>query len=314
MATMVHTNLKRRTSTSKFLPSNRMRKKTFRFPLDLTRRVFPENFTNRKRSSTASSCFPTNRSSAAAVAARTRDNTMTKEATISKKRTMTRRMKKRPQENRRCYGFAKAFLSERILNTRTGGSVAVTLLRPDSQWSCPQPTDEQFWHIHGQRPRRSAFYLLISLAFKRDLEHIRRCSRSYSILVILQTLAGRRGQCFSVALSSLLFNLIRLRIADALWTSPWHVSIFTLPILIDGRRLESCRDEFHRFQLFRASVFIYIYICIWMEKKEGSNDGIFFFFYSSLLPISRDFRDFSPQTDRATGSYFLSHLGREYDR
>lgn len=159
-----------------------------------------------------------------------------------------------------------------------GGSVAVTLLRPDSQWSCPQPTDEQFWHIHGQRPRRSAFYLLISLAFKRDLEHIRRCSRSYSILVILQTLAGRRGQCFSVALSSLLFNLIRLRIADALWTSPWHVSIFTLPILIDGRRLESCRDEFHRFQLFRASVFIYIYICIWMEKKEGSNDGIFFFF------------------------------------
>lgn len=50
------------------------------------------------------------------------------------------------------------------------------------------------------------------------------------------------------------------------------------PILIDGRRLESCRDEFHRFQLFRASVFIYIYICIWMEKKEGSNDGIFFFF------------------------------------
>lgn len=51
-----------------------------------------------------------------------------------------------------------------------------------------------------------------------------------------------------------------------------------------------------------------------MEKKEGSNDGIFFFFYSSLLPISRDFRDFSPQTDRATGSYFLSHLGREYDR
>lgn len=133
MATMVHTNLKRRTSTSKFLPSNRMRKKTFRFPLDLTRRVFPENFTNRKRSSTASSCFPTNRSSAAAAAARTRDNTMTKEATISKKRTMTRRMKKRPQENRRCYGFAKAFLSERILNTRTGGSVAVILLRPDSQ-------------------------------------------------------------------------------------------------------------------------------------------------------------------------------------
>lgn len=48
------------------------------------------------------------------------------------------------------------------------------------------------------------------------------------------------------------------------------------PILIDGRRLESCRDEFHRFQLFRASVFIYV--CIWMEKKEGSNDGIFFFF------------------------------------
>lgn len=274
MATMVHTNLKRRTSTSKFLPSNRMRKKTFRFPLDLTRRVFPENFTNRKRSSTASSCFPTNRSSAA----RTRDNTMTKEATISKKRTMTRRMKKRPQENRRCYGFAKAFLSERILNTRTGGSVAVTLLRPDSQWSCPQPTDEQFWHIHGQRPRRSAFYLLISLAFKRDLEHIRRCSRSYSILVILQTLAGRRGQCFSVALSSLLFNLIRLRIADALWTSPWHVSIFTLPILIDGRRLESCRDEFHRFQLFRAGIYIYMY----MDGKKGRIQRWNFFFFLFL--------------------------------
>lgn len=279
MATMVHTNLKRRTSTSKFLPSNRMRKKTFRFPLDLTRRVFPENFTNRKRSSTASSCFPTNRSSATAAAARTRDNTMTKEATISKKRTMTRRMKKRPQENRRCYGFAKAFLSERILNTRTGGSVAVTLLRPDSQWSCPQPTDEQFWHIHGQRPRRSAFYLLISLAFKRDLEHIRRCSRSYSILVILQTLAGRRGQCFSVALSSLLFNLIRLRIADALWTSPWHVSIFTLPILIDGRRLESCRDEFHRFQLFRAGIYIYMY----MDGKKGRIQRWNFFFFSIPL-------------------------------
>lgn len=228
---------------------------------------------------------------------------------------MTRRMKKRPQENRRCYGFAKAFLSERILNTRTGGSVAVTLLRPDSQWSCPQPTDEQFWHIHGQRPRRSAFYLLISLAFKRDLEHIRRCSRSYSILVILQTLAGRRGQCFSVALSSLLFNLIRLRIADALWTSPWHVSIFTLPILIDGRRLESCRDKFHRFQLFRASVFIYIYICIWMEKKEGSNDGIFFFFSIPLFfQLVVIFVIFLRKSDRATGSYFLSHLGREYDR
>lgn len=310
MATMVHTNLKRRTSTSKFLPSNRMRKKTFRFPLDLTRRVFPENFTNRKRSSTASSCFPTNRSSATAAAARTRDNTMTKEATISKKRTMTRRMKKRPQENRRCYGFAKAFLSERILNTRTGGSVAVTLLRPDSQWSCPQPTDEQFWHIHGQRPRRSAFYLLISLAFKRDLEHIRRCSRSYSILVILQTLAGRRGQCFSVALSSLLFNLIRLRIADALWTSPWHVSIFTRSLSTDAGWNRVATN----FTVSNCFVLVFIYICIWMEKKEGSNDGIFFFFYSSLLPISRDFRDFSSQTDRATGSYFLSHLGREYDR
>lgn len=68
------------------------------------------------------------------------------------------------------------------------------------------------------------------------------------------------------------------------------------------------------FTVSNCFVLVFIYICIWMEKKEGSNDGIFFFFYSSLLPISRDFRDFSPQTDRATGSYFLSHLGREYDR
>lgn len=267
MATMVHTNLKRRTSTS-----NRMRKKTFRFPLDLTRRVFPENFTNRKRSSTASSCFPTNRSSAA----RTRDNTMTKEATISKKRTMSRRMKKRPQENRRCYGFAKAFLSERILNTRTGGSVAVTLLRPDSQWSCPQPTDEQFWHIHGQRPRRSAFYLLISLAFKRDLEHIRRCSRSYSILVILQTLAGRRGQCFSVALSSLLFNLIRLRIADALWTSPWHVSIFTRSLSTDAGWNRVATN------FTVSNCFVPRYLYMYMDGKKGRIQRWNFFFFLFL--------------------------------
>lgn len=148
MATMVHTNLKRRTSTSKFLPSNRMRKKTFRFPLDLTRRVFPENFTNRKRSSTASSCFPTNRSSAA----RTRDNTMTKEATISKKRTMTRRMKKRPQENRRCYGFAKAFLSERILNTRTGGVSG--RYSPQARFSMKLPAAD--WRTILAHPRPAA--------------------------------------------------------------------------------------------------------------------------------------------------------------
>lgn len=67
--------------------------------------------------------------------------------------------------------------------------------------------------------------------------------------------------------------------------------------------LESCRDEFHRFQLFRASIYIYIYM--WMEK--GSNDGIFFIHAcSSLLPIRRDF---PPRTDRATGFY----TWREYD-
>lgn len=62
----------------------------------------------------------------------------------------------------------------------------------------------------------SAFYLLISL-LQSAFEHIMRCSRSYDSRYSPDT--GGRGQCFSVALSSLLFNLIRLR-ADALLRSP----------------------------------------------------------------------------------------------
>lgn len=42
---------------------------------------------------------------------------------------------------------------------------------------------------------------------------------------------------------------------------------------------------------------IYIYIYMYMDGKKGRIQrwNFFFFFYSSLLPISRDFRDFSPQ-------------------
>lgn len=51
------------------------------------------------------------------------------------------------------------------------------------------------------------------------------------------------------------------------------------PILIDGRRLESCRDEFHRFQLFRAGIYIYMY----MDGKKGRIQRWNFFFFSIPL-------------------------------
>lgn len=79
----------------------------------------------------------------------------------------------------------------------------------------------------------SAFYLLISL-LQSAFEHIMRCSRSYDSRYSPDT--GGRGQCFSVALSSLLFNLIRLR-ADALLRSPWHVSIFSRSLSASSIRL-----------------------------------------------------------------------------
>lgn len=83
------------------------------------------------------------------------------------------------------------------------------------------------------------------------------------------------------------------------------------PILIDGRRLESCRDEFHRFQLFRASVFIYVYG--WKKRKDPTME-FFFFSIPLFFQLVVIFVIFLRKSDRATGSYFLSHLGREYDR
>lgn len=40
--------------------------------------------------------------------------------------------------------------------------------------------------------------------------------------------------------------------------------------------------------------YLYIYVYGWKKRKDPTME-FFFFFYSSLLPISRDFRDFSPQ-------------------
>lgn len=121
------------------------------------------NFTSER----SSSCFPTNRSNRSS-AARTRDNTATKEATISKKRTMTRRMKKRPQENRRCYGFAKAFLSERF-STPTR-SVAVTSSGQILNEAARSRLTNNFGTSTASG-HRSAFYLLISRLQKRLRTH-----------------------------------------------------------------------------------------------------------------------------------------------
>lgn len=123
----------------------------------------PRNFTSKR----SSSCFPTNRSNRSS-AARTRDNTTTKEATISKKRMMTRRMKKRPQENRRCYGFAKAFLSERF-STPTR-SVAVTSSGQILNEAARSRLTNNFGTSTASG-HRSAFYLLISRLQKRLRTH-----------------------------------------------------------------------------------------------------------------------------------------------
>ena len=63
--------------------------------------------------------------------------------------------------------------------------------------------------------------------------------------LFFQTLAGRWGQWFSVALGSLLFNLIRLR-ADALLRSPWHVSLDSYRLAATRRSSDPSRREFHR--------------------------------------------------------------------
>ena len=68
------------------------------------------------------------------------------------------------------HGFEKAFLSNGADSRERSSprrSLAVTP-QPDSQWSCPQATDEQFWHVRSQEREKecvcvcAAFYLLIS--------------------------------------------------------------------------------------------------------------------------------------------------------
>lgn len=164
--------------------------KTFRSPLDLTsRRVrVPRNFTS--KFSTAS-CFPTNRSTGdrSSAATRTRDTTTTtttttKEATISKKRTMTRRMKKRPQENRRCYGFAKAFLSERF-STPTR-SVAVTSSGQILNEAARSRLTNNFGTSTASGHRSAV--LSVNLSPSKATSNTLGVAPVHTILVILQTL------------------------------------------------------------------------------------------------------------------------------
>lgn len=61
---------------------------------------------------------------------------------------------------------------------------------------------------------------------------------------------------------------------------------------------------------------IYIYIYMYMDGKKGRIQRWNFFFFSIPLffQLVVIFVIFLRKSDRATGSYFLSHLGREYDR
>lgn len=59
--------------------------------------------------------------------------------------------------------------------------------------------------------------------------------------------------------------------------------------------------------------YLYIYVYGWKKRKDPTME-FFFFSIPLFFQLVVIFVIFLRKSDRATGSYFLSHLGREYDR
>lgn len=121
-------------------------------------------------------------------------------------------------------------------------SLAVTP-QADSQWSCPQATDEQFWHVHGLARER-----VLSV----NLSPSKRLRTHYALLPFIRfSLFSRHWRPGAMLFGSLEQPIIQSdTITRGCFITLAVTRFYFLPILIG--EFNPTRHEFHRFNDFTS--------------------------------------------------------------